>query len=225
MNSEERALNEQRKFLRDVIERPLPIINRPIWPLHAIVTAVDQVQQVVKGGMISSTRCMIVVGNTLGGCGFGIGKHTEPYMATKMALTNAQRDMIHLSLHKKSLYHDVIGKKNNLFVILRTLPSTTTYNNASPMLQDLLDIIGIENVSAKIVGGRRREAYQVVQALFDAFHHHKPPEVEAFKRGLRMQWVGADRHNPRNVYPFSSGGPKFPSANARWVQGWSRAKM
>ncbi len=144
-------------------------------------------------------------------------------MATKIALANAQRDMIHISLHKKSLYHDLIGKKNNLLCILRTMPTAQGHNNAPPLLQDIFDIVGICNVSAKVVGGRRREAYMVVQALFDAFHHHRPPEAEAFARGMRMQWMGADRHNPRNVYPFASQGPKYPAANERWSRGWGRA--
>lgn len=55
----------------------------------------------------------------------------------------------------------------------------------------------------------------MTQALFDAFNHHYPPEHEAFKRGLRMQWMGADRHAPRNVYPFSPAGPRYPAANQR----------
>lgn len=94
MSPEERILDEQRKKLRDLIERPLPIISRPIWPLHALIGAIDQVQQVVSGGMIASTRCMIIVGNEVGGAGFGIGKHKEPMMATKIALANAQRGKI-----------------------------------------------------------------------------------------------------------------------------------
>lgn len=223
MSPEERILDEQRKKLRNLIERPLPIVSRPIWPLHALLTAVDQVQQVVSGGMVASTRCMIVVGNEQGGAGFGMGKHKEPFQATKMALANAQRDMIHISLHKRQLHHDLIGKKNNVYVILRTMPGAAAYNNAPPLLQDIFDIVGIDNVSAKIVGSRRREAYGVVQALFDAFHHHRPPEAEAAARGLRMQWVGADRHSPRNVYPFAPQGPRYPPANARWTRGTARA--
>lgn len=223
MTPEERVLDEQRKKLSELIERPLPVVNRPIWPLHALLAAVDQVQQVVKGGMIASTRCCIVVGNGMGGGGFGIGKHKEPFMATKQALANAQRDMIHVSLHKKQLYHDLIGKKNNLYVIVRTMPASTVAQNCSPLIQDIFEMMGIEHASAKIVGSRRRNPYNVVQALFDSFNHHMPPEHEAYMRGLRMQWMGADRHNPRNVYPFSPSGPRYPSANARYATGRLRA--
>jgi small subunit ribosomal protein S5 len=224
MTPAERVLDEQRKKLRDLIERPLPIVARPIWPFYAMIAAVDQVQQVVAGGMIASTRCCIVVGNGLGGAGFGIGKDKEPFNATKQALANAQRDMIHVSLHKGSLYHDLIGKRNNLYVLIRTMPASTAFNNAPPFVQDVFDMIGIKHASAKVLGSRRRNPYNVVQALFDAFNHHYSPEHEAAKRGLRMQWLSADRHAPRNVFPFSPTGPRYPGANSRMHNpaGWQR---
>lgn len=84
-------------------------------------------------------------------------------------------------------------------------------------------MMGVTHASAKIVGSKRRNPYTVIQALFDAFNHHTPPEDEAFKRGLRMQWMGADRTNPNNVYPFSPKGPRFPAANRRHVTGRMRA--
>lgn len=223
MTPEERLLDEQRKRLKDMIEKPLPIVSRPIWPTYAMIAAVDQVHQVVSGGMIQSTRCMIIVGNGQGGAGYGIGKHKEPFMATKMALADAHRDMIHVSTHKGQLYHDLIGKKNSTYVIIRTMPSSTGFLNAPPLITDTFEMMGIKSASAKTVGSKRRNPYTVVQALFDAFNHHYPPEEEAANRGLRMQWMGADRHNPRNVYPFSPSGPRYASASERHIGGRFRA--
>ena len=223
MTPEERVLDEQRKALRDLIERPLPMVNRPLWPTYAMIVGVDQVAQVVSGGMIQSTRCMIVVGNGMGGAGFGMGKHKEPFMATKQALANAHRDMIHVSTHKGQLYHDLIGKKNSVYVIIRTLPSGSVGCKGAPLVQDVFEMMGVTHASAKIVGSKRRNPYTVVQALFDAFNHHVPPEDEAFKRGLRMQWMGADRVNGRTVFPWIPTGPRYPHANARHVTGTDRA--
>ncbi len=61
------------------------------------------------------------------------------------------------------------------------------------MLQAVFDFIGVKNVSTKIIGAKRRNRHMVIQALFDAFNHHSPPEDVAFRRGLRMQWLGTDR--------------------------------
>ena len=45
-------LDEQRKTLRDLIEKPLPIVNRPLMPTYAMLAAVDQVHQVSDSGTI-----------------------------------------------------------------------------------------------------------------------------------------------------------------------------
>ena len=111
------------------------MVNRPLWPTYAMIAAVDQVAQVTAGGMISSTRCCIIVGNGMGGAGFGMGKHVEPFAATKMALARAQRDMIHVSTHKGQLYHDLIGKKNSVYVIIRTMPASSVACKGAPLIQ------------------------------------------------------------------------------------------
>jgi len=131
-----------------------------------------------------------------------------------------------VSLHKKQLYHDLLGKKNNVYVLVRTLPAFSAFSMAQPLLTDIFELAGIQHYSAKVLGSRRREAYQVVQALFDAFHGHRGPEAAAVARGVRMQWITADRHSPRNVYPFSPSGPRHVPVNARWANStsWQRAK-
>ena len=60
MSHDERILDEQRKALRELIERPLPMVNRPMWPTYAMIAGADQVAQVVTGGVVQSTRVMIV---------------------------------------------------------------------------------------------------------------------------------------------------------------------
>lgn len=223
MTPAERVLDEQRKALRNLIERPLPMVNRPLWPTYAMITGADMVTQVMSGGNVQSTRVMIVVGNGMGGAGMGMGKHKEPFMAAKVALSNAHRDMIHVSTHKGQLYHDLIGKKNSVYVIIRTMPSASEGLKGAPLIQDVFEMMGISHASAKIVGSKRRNPYTVTQALFDAFNHHVPPEDEAFKRGLRMQWMGADRTNGRTVFPWIPNGPRYPAANARHQTGMARA--
>lgn len=222
MTSEERIINEKRRQLQDLIEKPLPIMNRPIWPLYGLLAGVDQVQQVVSGGMVASSRCMVVVGNGQGGIGFGIGKHKEAFAATKMALQHAQRDMIHISTNNGALYHDIIGKKNNVYVIVRSAPSSSTVLKAAPIIQEIFELAGIQRASAKIVGSHRRNPYVVVQALFDAFNYYSPPQADAYMRGLRAVKVTADRINPRTVYPFASRGPRHESTNDRYVKAFPR---
>jgi small subunit ribosomal protein S5 len=219
MTAEERAINDERKKLRDIVEKPVPIATRPLWPLYGLLAGVDQVQQVTSGGMIASSRTMVVVGNNMGGVGFGMATHKEPFAATKAALLSAQRDMIHVATDRGSLYHDLIGKKNNVYVIIRALPSSSQALSAAPIIHDIFDLAGIKRASAKIVGSHRRSNYTIVQALFDAFHHHYPPQRDAAMRGLRLTRTAADRVEPKTIYPFNSRGPRFPPANDRFTSG------
>lgn len=76
------------------------------------------------------------------------------------------------------------------------------------LIRHIFSFMGIKNASAKIVGSKRRNPYTIIQAVFDAFQNHTPPEEAAFKRGLRMQWMGSDRHSPRNYYPSQPKGPR-----------------
>ena len=80
--------------------------------------------------------------------------------------------------------------------------------SACQLLENVFDMLGIEHVSAKIIGGKRRNPHMVVQALFDAFHNHIPPEDAAYKRGLRMQWVGSDRTYSGKTFPNYPKGPR-----------------
>ena len=158
-------------------------------------------------GSIPSTKVLVLVGNYHGAAGFGIGKHTDARTATKYALRRAQRDMIHVSTHNGQLFHDLMGRKNKTKVIIRSVPPSKP-GSAPSLVRMVFDFMGIKHASAKIVGSKRRNHYTVVQALFDAFHHHTPPQEDAAKRGLRMQWLGSDRHNPRNHYPSNPKGPR-----------------
>jgi small subunit ribosomal protein S5 len=222
MTPEERTINAQRKKLRDLIEKPMPVATRPLWPLHGLIAGTDQVQQVVAGGMVASTRSMVVVGNQQGGVGFGMAKHKDAFQATKQALMNAQRDMVHIATHRGGFYHDLIGKKNNVMVIIRAQPASSHVFKGAPLIMDVFELAGITRASAKIVGSHRRSPYVVTQALFDAFSHHYPPEAEASMRGLRMQWSTADRLNPRTSFPYSprgkGSGPRYQPANNRFIK-------
>jgi small subunit ribosomal protein S5 len=168
---------------------------------------------------------MVVVGNGMGGIGVGMMKHPDAEAAVKKALAKATRDMVHINSHKGALYHDLIGKKNNVYVIVRTLPSSVEVFKAAPLVSDILELAGINRYSAKIVGSHkgRRNPYIVTQAVFDAFNHHYPPEREAYIRGIRPVWATADRVTRHTVYPQNPRGPRFPPANSR-IQDTGRAR-
>lgn len=102
----------------------------------------------------------------------------------------------------------------------------------SQLIKTIMEFMGVEYFSAKIVGSKTKNRYTIVQvrcampalctlcrasahaaecctcqALFDAFNNYTPPEEFAYKRGKRFVFVGKDRRYPREVHPFYPRGP------------------
>ena len=63
---------------------------------------------------------LLIATNGHGGAGYGVGTHKDADVATKYALRKATRDMIAIGTHNGQLYHDLMGKKNNHKVLIRT---------------------------------------------------------------------------------------------------------
>jgi len=208
MTPAERTINAKRKALRAVVEAPIPVITRPLWPIYSMIVGADIVRLVTSGGVLDSMRCMVVVGNGMGGVGVGMAKHKDAFAATKLALEKAQRDMVHIPSRNGCLYHDLAGKKNGVRVFIRALPASGEVLKGAPTVVDILELAGIKAASAKVYGNHRRSPYVVTQALFSAFNSIQSPEQEAVKRGMRIVQHTADRLNPNVAYPFSTPGPR-----------------
>jgi small subunit ribosomal protein S5 len=164
--------------------------------------------------METSEKAMAIVGNGCGGIGFGMAKHTNSERATELAIAAAQRDMIHVSLYKGQLYHDLVGRKNNIKVILYSRGPGHENPAGDQMVTTVMEFLGVKHYSAKIIGPKRRNPFTVAQAIFDAFSNHVPFEAKAADRGLRLMHVGADRFRPRQVFPYTTKGPSFSAASS-----------
>mmetsp|Transcript_31204 Transcript_31204/g.64338 ORF Transcript_31204/g.64338 Transcript_31204/m.64338 type:complete len:125 (+) Transcript_31204:2-376(+) len=114
--------------------------------------------------------------------------------------------MIHINTYNGQLYHDLIGQKHNCQVIIRSVPPRMGARG-SQLIKTIMEFMGVEYFSAKIVGSKTKNRYTIVQALFDAFNNYTPPEEFAYKRGKRFVFVGKDRRYPREVHPFYPRGP------------------
>lgn len=170
--------------------------------------------QIVRGGMETTEKAMAILGNGCGGIGFGIASHKQADRAVELAISAAQRDMIHVSLYKGQLYHDLVGRKNNIKVILWSKSPAHEKPSGDHTITTVMELMGVKHYSAKIIGPKRRNPFTVAQALFNAFDGHKPYDVSASERGLRLLRLGADRFRPRQAFPMSAAGPSHSSASS-----------
>jgi small subunit ribosomal protein S5 len=73
------------------------------------VIAINRVTKVVKGGKNLSFSALVVVGDSHGHAGFGMGKAREVPMAIKKGIEQAKKNLIKLNL-KGSSIHNVLTK-------------------------------------------------------------------------------------------------------------------
>ncbi len=170
--------------------------------------------QVVRGGMEDTNKALVVVGNRRGGIGYGVGRHKKADRAVELAIAAAERDMIFVATYRGQLYHDLVGKKNNVYVLLKSRPPAYDSPRAHWLVQTVLEMAGVRHAMAAIKGAKRRNAYTVVQALFNAFETYRPFDHSAKLRGQRILHVGEDRFGPQAAQPVAGAFPSWASRQA-----------
>jgi small subunit ribosomal protein S5 len=211
MTAEEQELERERQRLKALFMDPLKLPNKPLFPWSYQMVDVRQTANVLPGGLRNSYKVLVLGGNNHGAIGYGVGKHTDLEVATKLALTRVQDNAIAVSTYRGQLYHDLIGKKHNMLCIIRT--RAPGYDgHADDLISWAMQHIGCKYYSGKFTGGNRKNSYTAVQSLFDAFNYIEPYEDGVSKRGLRYVHMTEDRHSPRNRYPQTGNGPSYLGA-------------
>ncbi len=130
------------------------------------VVKVSRVSKVVKGGKNFSFTALVVVGNTNGGVGVGLGKSNEVVEAIKKGVLQAKKNFIKVNVKDMSIPHEVIGHFKASKVILKPAGVGTGVIAGGPV-RALCDAIGIKNILTKSLGSRN--AANVIKAAMDGF--------------------------------------------------------
>lgn len=114
---------------------------------------IKRVSKVVKGGKKLSFRATVIVGNQNSQVGVGVGKADEVSTAIKKAVNDARKNLIEIPLTKtKTILHNIIGTDGACKVFIRpTGPGTGVIAGSS--IRMVLELAGIQNISAKQLGG------------------------------------------------------------------------
>ena len=83
------------------------------------VIAINRVTKVVKGGKNLSFSALVVVGDSHGHAGFGMGKAREVPMAIKKGIEQAKKNLIKLNLKGSTIPHQVTGRYGSAQVLLK----------------------------------------------------------------------------------------------------------
>src|SRR5512137_2496359 len=133
------------------------------------LVAVNRTAKVVKGGRQFGFTALTVVGDTAGRVGYGFGKARE----VPLAITQARKQMINVSLRNDSLHYAVTGTHGATRVYMQPA-SDGTGVIAGGGMRAVLECAGVRNVLAKSYGSRN--PINVVRATISALSKIRSPE-------------------------------------------------
>ena len=151
------------------------------------VVTIKRVTKVVKGGRNMRFTALVVVGDSNGHVGAGLGKATEIPEAIRKGKEDAIKNLISVALDEKnSITHDFVGKFGSASVLLKRAPEGTGIIAGGPA-RVVCELAGIKNIRTKSLGSNNKQ--NVVLATINALSQLKSPEEVAKLRGKSVEEI------------------------------------
>jgi small subunit ribosomal protein S5 len=149
------------------------------------VVSINRVTKVVKGGKNLSFSALVVVGDSAGHVGYGMGKAREVSSAIKKGVEAAKKNIVRVPITDKgsTIPHTVTGRYGSGAVLLKPA-SEGTGVIAGGAVRAVITAAGIQNILTKSLGSTT--AHNVVKATVDALLRLKRPERVARLRGKEI---------------------------------------
>jgi small subunit ribosomal protein S5 len=150
------------------------------------LVAVNRVAKVVKGGRQFGFTALTVVGDGQGRVGFGYCKAREVPLAIQKAMERARKNLVQVPLKEGTLYHAVTAQHGAAKVYMQPA-SDGTGIIAGGAMRALLEVLGVHNVLAKVIGSRN--PINVVRATMKGLTEMQSPQALAAKRGKTVDEI------------------------------------